>query len=90
MLALRTAPLRAVRPAPSPADTFEEHSQYATVEACGPICQDIVFGTAGRNVGSYTLQQLALHGQGTFIDPSSPQQLTLDGLDTSEFPHFCP
>jgi RNA polymerase sigma-70 factor (ECF subfamily) len=28
MLALRTAPLRAVRLAPSPADTFEEHSRY--------------------------------------------------------------
>lgn len=62
----------------------------ATMESCGSVCQDIAYGTAGRNIGLYTLQQLALHGQGTFIDPGSPQQLTLDGLDTSEFTRFCP
>jgi hypothetical protein len=62
----------------------------ATVESCGAPCQDIAYGTAGRNIGSYTLEQLALHGQGTFIDPGSPQQLTFDGVDTTEFPHFCP
>jgi len=60
-----------------------------TMASC-PICQDIAYGTAGRNIGRYTLEQLALHGQGTFIDPGLPQQLTLDGVDTSEFPHFCP
>jgi hypothetical protein len=62
----------------------------ATLESCGGVCQDIGFGSAGRNVGRYTLEQLALHGQGTFIDPGPPQQLTLEGLDTSEFTHFCP
>jgi hypothetical protein len=58
--------------------------------SCGPICQDIAFGPAGRNVGRYTLGLLAQHGRGTFIDPGPPQQLTLESVDTSEFPHFCP
>jgi hypothetical protein len=62
----------------------------ATMANCGPICQDVAFGTAGRDVGRYTLEQLALHGQGSFIDPGSPQELTLDDLDTAEFTSFCP
>lgn len=62
----------------------------ATVASCGAICQDAMLGTAGHDVGHYTLEQLALHGQGTFVDPGSPQQLTLGGMDTSEFTTFCP
>lgn len=62
----------------------------AAMASCGAICQDVALGMAGRNVGRYTLEQLALHGQGPFIDPGPPQQLTLDGLDTAEFTAFCP
>ena len=61
----------------------------ATMASCGPICTDVALGPPGRDVGRYTLQQLALHGQGTFTDPGSPQQLTLSGVDTTEFTTFC-
>lgn len=60
------------------------------IASCGAICQDVALGPPGRNVGRYTLQQLALHGQGTFVDPGSPQQLSLSNLDTAEFTTFCP
>lgn len=64
----------------------------ANVAACGPICQDL-FGRQSfadtRAMGTWLLGQLAQRGQGTFVDPGAPQQLTLADIDTSEFTTFC-
>ena len=61
----------------------------ATMNSC-PICKQAFLGSPGLDVARYTLQQLALHGQGNFTDPGSPQQLTLSALDATEFTTFCP
>ncbi|MDP3504767.1 MAG: VWA domain-containing protein [Myxococcales bacterium] len=64
----------------------------ANLAACGPICQDL-FGPQSladsRTMGTWLLTQLAQRGQGTFVDPGAPSNLTLSDLDTSEFTTFC-
>lgn len=64
----------------------------ANVATCGPICQDL-FGPQSvadtRAMGTWLLTQLAQRGQGTFVDPGTPSNLTLADLDTSEFTTFC-
>jgi hypothetical protein len=56
------------------------------VAGCGLICNDLFGGmSAGdaRSVGGWTLQQIALHGNGTFVDPVDPQKLTLGDIPLS-------
>ena len=64
----------------------------ANVATCGPICQDL-FGPQSladtRSMGTWLLTQLAQRGQGTFVDPGTPANLTLSDIDTSEFTTFC-
>jgi hypothetical protein len=64
----------------------------ANLAACGPICQDL-FGPQSladtRTMGTWLLTQLAQRGQGTFVDPGAPANLTLSDIDTSEFTTFC-
>ncbi|MDP1917177.1 MAG: hypothetical protein Q8L14_13130 [Myxococcales bacterium] len=64
----------------------------ANIAACGPICQDL-FGPQSlaetRSMGTWLLTQLAQRGQGTFVDPGAPSNLTLADIDTSEFTTFC-
>jgi len=64
----------------------------ANVAACGLICQDL-FGPQSladtRAMGTWLLTQLAQRGQGTFVDPGTPSNLTLADIDTSEFTTFC-
>jgi hypothetical protein len=64
----------------------------AHIEACGPICGDVVGGlpiSSVRGAGNWLLTQLALHGQGTFVDPGTPAMLSMQGIDSSEFTTFC-
>lgn len=64
------------------------------VSACGPICNDLFGGltvSQARSVGTFTSSLLALHGQGTFLDPGEPDALevSMSTIDTAEFTTFC-
>jgi hypothetical protein len=64
----------------------------AALAACGPICADL-FGAQSaadtRTMGTWLLTQLAQRGQGAFVDPGAPSNLSLSDIDTTEFTTFC-
>jgi hypothetical protein len=64
----------------------------AAIDACGPICQDLLGmpPADAHQVATFTLQMLATEGHGTFVDPGTPEQLDLTTLDTSPLLPVCP
>ena len=65
----------------------------AEFASCGVVCTGSFGGmnaTDARTVGAWKLQQIATRGNGTFVDPGSPQSLTLGDLDVTPLATFCP
>lgn len=57
----------------------------AALSQCGAVCSNL-FGTTlsssdAHAIGTWTLQQIALRGDGGFVDPGDPQTLTLGDID---------
>jgi hypothetical protein len=60
---------------------------------CGVICSDVFTPnnpTDMRTASTWLLQQLAMHGQGTFHDMGSPATPDLSWLDTAPATNLCP
>jgi len=61
----------------------------AVLARCGALCAD-VYPDGAKEVGRWTLEHLALLGQGTFMAPASLSELSVATVDTSEFTELCP